>query len=122
MLPTQRVVQICLFLFTAIAIFGGTLQMYLGEPDTTPRPDNIHRFLAGVYLASGLICFWAAVTVKQQKLIDIPHCIGRIIRSYRSPYFHGHCRTSSTLYTMDHLSASGTCCPHDHYYQSVDHK
>lgn len=66
MLLTQRVVQICLFLFAAIAISGGLLQMYLGEPDTTPRLDNIHRFLAGVYLASGLICFWAAVTVKQQ--------------------------------------------------------
>ena len=69
MLPTQRVVQICLFLFAAIAIFGGTLQMYLGEPYTTPRLDNIHRFLAGVYLASGLICFWTAVTVKQQNTL-----------------------------------------------------
>ena len=66
MLPTQRIVQICLFLFAAIAIFGGILQMYLGEPHTTPRLDNIHRFLAGIYLACGLICFWAAVTVKQQ--------------------------------------------------------
>ena len=69
MLASQRVVQICLFLFAAIAIFGGTLQMYLGEPDTTPRLDNIHRFLAGIYLACGLICFWAAVTVTQQNTL-----------------------------------------------------
>ena len=69
MLPAQRIVQICLFLFAAIAIFGGTLQMYLGEPDTTPRLDNIHRFLAGVYLACGLICFWAAWTVRQQNVL-----------------------------------------------------
>ena len=69
MLPTQRIAQICLFLFAAIAIFGGTLQMYLGEPDTTPRLDNIHRFLAGVYLACGLICFWAAWTVQQQNTL-----------------------------------------------------
>jgi len=69
MLVTQRIVQICLFLFAAIAIFGGTLQMYLGEPDTTPRLDNIHRFLAGVYLACGLICFWAGVTVTQQNTL-----------------------------------------------------
>ena len=65
----QRIVQICLFLFAGIAIFGGTLQMYLGEPDTTPRLDNVHRFLAGVYLACGLICFWAAVTVRQQNTL-----------------------------------------------------
>ena len=69
MLPSQRIVQICLFLFAAIAIFGGTLQMYLGEPDTTPRLDNIHRFLAGVYLACVLICFWAAATLQQQNTL-----------------------------------------------------
>jgi membrane associated rhomboid family serine protease len=69
MLPSQRVVQICLFLFAGIAIFGGMLQMYLGEPDTTPRLDNIHRFLAGVYLACGLICFWTAVTIRQQNTL-----------------------------------------------------
>ena len=33
-LPSQRVTQICLFLFAAIALFGGALQMYLGEPKT----------------------------------------------------------------------------------------
>ena len=69
MLPSQRVVQICLFLFAAIAISGGTLQMYLGEPNTTQRLDNIHRFLAGVYLACGFICFWAAWTVQQQNML-----------------------------------------------------
>ena len=69
MLLTQRIVQICLFLFAAIAIFGGSLQMFLGQPDTTQRLDNIHRFLAGVYLACGLICFWAAITVTQQNTL-----------------------------------------------------
>jgi membrane associated rhomboid family serine protease len=69
LLPSQRIAQICLFLFAAIAIFGGMLQMYLGEPDTTPRLDNIHRFLAGVYLACGFICFWAAWTIRQQNTL-----------------------------------------------------
>ena len=69
LLPSQRIAQICLFLFAAIAIFGGILQMYLGEPDTTQRLDNIHRFLAGVYLACGFICFWAAWTVQQQNTL-----------------------------------------------------
>ncbi|RJG07487.1 DUF4345 domain-containing protein [Noviherbaspirillum cavernae] len=63
---SQRVVQICLFLVAAIAIFGGTLQMYLGEPQVSARLDNVHRFMAGIYLSTGLISLWAAITVRQQ--------------------------------------------------------
>jgi hypothetical protein len=63
---SQTVVQVCLFLVAAIAIFGGSLQMYLGQPDTSARLDNVHRFMAGVYLSSGLISLWAALTVRQQ--------------------------------------------------------
>jgi hypothetical protein len=62
----QRIVQICLFLVAAIAISGGALQMFLGQPDTTPRLDNVHRFMAGVYFSTGLINLWAAVTVRRQ--------------------------------------------------------
>lgn len=62
----QLVVQICLFLVAAIAVFGGSLQMYLGQPSTTARLDNVHRFMAGVYLSTGIICFWAAITIRQQ--------------------------------------------------------
>ena len=63
---SQRVVQVCLFAFAIIAILGGTLQMCLGEPDTLPRLDNVHRFMAGIYLGTGLICAWAAITVRRQ--------------------------------------------------------
>jgi hypothetical protein len=63
---SQVVVQVCLFLAAAIAIFGGSLQMYLGQPETSPRHDNVHRFMAGVYLSTGFICLWAALTVRQQ--------------------------------------------------------
>ena len=66
LLASQRVVQICLFLVAAIAMLGGTLQMYLGQPDTTPRLDNVHRFMAGVYLSTGLINLWAAITIRRQ--------------------------------------------------------
>ena len=66
MLASQRIVQVCLFLAAAIALFGGSLQMYLGQPDTTPRLDNIHRFLGGIYLATGFICAWAAGTIRTQ--------------------------------------------------------
>ena len=50
LLASQVVVRVCLFLVAAIAIFGGALQMYLGQPNTEPRLDNVHRFMAGVYL------------------------------------------------------------------------
>jgi len=63
---SQLVVQVCLFLASAIAIFGGSLQMYLGQPKTEPRLDNVHRFMAGVYLSTGIICCWAAFTIRQQ--------------------------------------------------------
>lgn len=63
---SQHIVQVCLFLIAAIAIFGGSLQFYLGQPDTSPRLDNVHRFMAGVYFSTGLICVWAALTVPQQ--------------------------------------------------------
>jgi len=69
MLPSQRVVQVCLFLVSAIAVLGGSLQMYLGQPNTAPRLDNVHRFMAGVYLSTGLINFWAASTIRHQGML-----------------------------------------------------
>ena len=66
MLTSQRVVQICLLLVATIALLGGALQMYLGEPDISPRLDNVHRFMAGVYFSTGLINLWAALTIRRQ--------------------------------------------------------
>ena len=40
--------------------------MYLGQPDTSPRLDNVHRFMAGVYFSTGLINLWAATTIRRQ--------------------------------------------------------
>ena len=81
---TQRIVQICLFLLAAIGLFGGVLQMSLGQPDTTPRLDNVHRFLAGIYLGCGIIALWAAITIRQQGtliyLLALGVCLGAIGR------------------------------------------
>jgi len=66
---SQHVVQVCLFLVAAIAIFGGSLQMMLGQPDTSQRLDNVHRFMAGVYLGTGIICVWAGLTVRRQETL-----------------------------------------------------
>lgn len=81
---SQRVVQICLLILAAIALFGGTLQISGGQPDTTPRLDNVHRFLAGIYLGCGFIALWAAITIRQQGtlvyLIALAVCIAGIGR------------------------------------------
>ncbi len=66
---SQHVVQVCLFVIAAIAIFGGSLQMMLGQPDTSARLDNVHRFMAGVYLGTGIICAWAALTVRRHDML-----------------------------------------------------
>ena len=66
LLLSQRIVRICLFLVAAIALSGGALQLWLGQPDTTPRLDNVHRFMAGVYFATGVISLWAALTIRRQ--------------------------------------------------------
>ncbi len=64
-MPTsQRVTQVCLFIVAAIALFGGTLQLVLGEPLVSARLDNVHRFMAGVYLSMGVIAFWTARTIR----------------------------------------------------------
>lgn len=65
MLFSQRVVQVCLVIVGCIAILGGCLQMYLGQPDTSPRLDNVHRFMAGIYLMSGVTGLWVAATIRQ---------------------------------------------------------
>ena len=86
---SQRTVQICVLLFAAIGLFGGTLQMSLGQPDTTPRLDNVHRFLAGIYLGCGIVARWAAVTVRRQGtliyLLALGVCLGAIGRLMPDP-------------------------------------
>ena len=73
---SQRLVQICLFLLAAIGMFGGALQMVLGQPGTTPRLDNVHRFMAGIYFGSALIALWAGVTVRRQGTLVFLIAIG----------------------------------------------
>lgn len=79
LLLSQRITQVCILLFAAIAIFGGTLQMYLGEPETSPRLDNIHRFMAGIYLTCGIISLWAAITIRNQNILIYLIALGGLL-------------------------------------------
>ena len=69
LLTSQLIVRWSLFLVAFIAIVGGALQMYLGQPTTSSRLDNMHRFMAGIYFSTGLICFWAGVTILHQDFL-----------------------------------------------------
>jgi hypothetical protein len=79
LLTSQIVVRICLFLVAGIAMLGGALQMYLGQPDTTPRLDNVHRFMAGVYFSTGVISLWAALTIRQQGTLVYLIALGALL-------------------------------------------
>jgi hypothetical protein len=68
-LISQRITQVCLFIFALIGISGGVLQMIMGEPETTQRLDNIHRFMAGIYLSAGIIGLWAGLTIRQHNTL-----------------------------------------------------
>src|SRR2546421_7526102 len=85
LLASQIVVRICLVLVAAIALSGGALQFFLGQPDTSPRLDNVHRFMAGVYLSTGLICLWAALTVRQQGTLVYLLALGVLMAGIRRP-------------------------------------
>jgi len=63
---SQIIVRVCLVLVALIAISGGAFQFVRGQPDTAPRLDNVHRFMAGVYLSTGFIALWAGITVREQ--------------------------------------------------------
>jgi hypothetical protein len=76
---SRRVVRICLFLVAAIAIAGGTLQMILGQPESGPRLDNVHRFMAGVYLSTGIISAWAALTIRRQGALVLLIALGVLL-------------------------------------------
>lgn len=76
---SQRVVQVCLCLVAAIAMFGGALQMVLGQPDTTPRLDNVHRFMAGVYFSTGVISLWTAMTIRRQHTLVFLLALGVLL-------------------------------------------
>jgi hypothetical protein len=76
---SQRVTQVSLLLVALIAVLGGTLQMVLGQPETTQRLDNVHRFLAGIYLSVGFINLWAGLTIRRQAELPFLLALGVLI-------------------------------------------
>ena len=76
---SQLIVRISLLAVAAIAITGGAVQMAVGQPETTPRLDNVHRFMAGVYFSTGLIAAWAAWTIRRQDMLVLLIALGVLL-------------------------------------------
>jgi hypothetical protein len=76
---SQRVMQGSLLLVGLIAVAGGALQMVLGQPETTARLDNVHRFMAGIYLGSGLIALWTAATITRHSVLILLLALGMFL-------------------------------------------
>lgn len=79
LLISQQITRICLFLLAAIGISGGLLQLYLGQPETTARLDNVHRFMAGIYLGCGIISLWAGITIARQNTLVFLLALGLLL-------------------------------------------
>ena len=58
---------------------GGFAGGFLGQPDTSPRLDNVHRFMAGVYFSTGLINLWAAINIRQQGMLVYLLALGVLV-------------------------------------------
>lgn len=79
LLLSQQITRFCLFLVAAIGISGGLMQMYLGQPETTARLDNVHRFMAGLYVACGIISLWAGITIVRQNTLVLLVALGVLL-------------------------------------------
>ena len=107
---SQHIVRVGLFLFAAIAVFGGMLQMVLGQPDTSPRLDNVHRFMAGIYLGTGLICLWAGLTVRVQGLLVYLLALGVLIAGVGSSSRSARSACPSRRPSGSPISSPSWCC------------
>lgn len=76
LLLSQQITRFCLLLVAAIGISGGLFQMYQGQPETTARLDNVHRFMAGIYFSCGIISLWAGITIARQNTLVLLLALG----------------------------------------------
>ncbi len=120
MLLSQRVAQVCLFLVGAIAIFGGSLQMYLGQPETAPRLDNVHRFMGGIYLMSGVMGLWAASTIREHNTLVFLMAATVFVGGLGRALSISEGRPARTACTVDRLSRAGAGDPVDHHRGAGD--
>ncbi|MFI7407511.1 DUF4345 family protein [Streptomyces sp. NPDC049627] len=62
----DTVVRVCLLLATAIALGDGLQLLAQGGPADA---DDVHRFMAGVYIGWAPLFFWTAATIQRQGVL-----------------------------------------------------
>ncbi|MGW7386372.1 DUF4345 family protein [Streptomyces sp. NPDC054794] len=62
----STIVRVCLLLATAIALGNGLQLLAQGGP---PDADDVHRFMAGVYIGWAPLFFWTAATILRQGVL-----------------------------------------------------
>lgn len=64
------ILRIIFIALAGLAISGGTLSLWKGSAlpgvNAVPELDNVYRFMAGMYLGTGIICLWMAYTLENQ--------------------------------------------------------
>ncbi|MEU3281971.1 DUF4345 family protein [Streptomyces antibioticus] len=77
----DTVVRVCLLLATAIALGDGLQLLAQGSPADA---DNVHRFMAGVYVGWAPLFFWTAATLHRQGalvyFLAVPIFLGGVAR------------------------------------------
>lgn len=79
LLPSQRLAQYMLVLAGLWALGDGALQFYLGQPDATPRLDNIHRSMGGFSMGLGILALWAAYDIRRQNGMIYMVCLALLL-------------------------------------------
>ncbi|MFE9650880.1 DUF4345 family protein [Streptomyces sp. NPDC006365] len=62
----NTIVRVCLLLATAITLGDGLQLLAQGGPADA---DNVHRFMAGVYIGWAPLFFWTAATIHRQGVL-----------------------------------------------------
>jgi len=63
-----------IFIALSVIAFSGSIKgmqkgLTLAGSPSSPELDNIYRFLSGMYLGTGIICFWMAYTMESQEAL-----------------------------------------------------
>jgi hypothetical protein len=67
--PANTIVRVCLLLVTAIALGDGLQQLVWGAPAGAADADNLHRFMAGIYIGWAPLFAWVAATIRWQGVL-----------------------------------------------------
>ena len=106
LLASQLIVQIGLFFAALIAIAGGTLQMYLGQPDTSARIRQRTPIYGWSVFFYWIDQFMGSDYHPTARLSSLSSSLRHIFRRDRSTYFYKKGWATKTNCSLDWISCS----------------